>query len=197
MSKDQEHAHTPNPWSNQYNSQTLSDLRADPEASRLHPILTQANAQPQSPYSAPSTNHSRLPDRTNVPTRSATLNSAEPDRNLSASTYVPHARSEDFNHGSSSRSHPSGFSGPSPRAPPAFQVSGGGSRPSTPASSTNAKHSSSSGHADVLHGHSDTLHHRTSVASFSSAHSESSSYSGRGKPSPTSASSTSASLTLT
>ncbi|RDB23715.1 Rho-type GTPase-activating protein 1 [Hypsizygus marmoreus] len=189
MSKDQDHGRAASPWSNQH-TYSPTEQPTDPDSSRFLPNQSQANAQSRLPYATtPSTNVSRLADRPNIPARAATLNSAEPDRNLSANTYVPQARSEELNHGSSSSSYPPAFPGSSPRPSPAFLSSAGGSRPSTPAGSTKPKHPSSSGHSDAIE-------RPTSVASFSSVHSESST-SSRGKPPGTTASSTSASLTLT
>ncbi|KAF5383736.1 hypothetical protein D9615_003521 [Tricholomella constricta] len=189
MSKGQDPARAPSPWSSQPTTQTSpsTELSSDPDFTRLQ---AQQNQQARTPPLAPTTVPSRHPDRPNVPIRAATLNSSEPDRNLSTKPYVHLARSEDLNHGGSSGSYPSGVSGSSPRPSPAFLASASGSRPSTPASSGNHKLPSSSGHSNALD-------HRTSVASFSSTHSDSSSNSGQGKPPPTTASSTSASLNLT
>lgn len=193
MSNDQDHGRAPSPWlSNQHTSQTGSPtgISAEPESPRLQHIPMQANSQSRLPYASPPSNTTRLPDRPNVPTRSSTLGSSEPDRNLSTNAYPTHARSEDLSHGSSSsNNYPSGFPGSSPRPSPAFLASAGSSRPSSPPGSK-SKHPSSSGH-------SERSGRPMSVASISSAHSGSSSQSGNGRPPPTSASSTSASLTLT
>ncbi|KAG6866566.1 hypothetical protein C0991_002051 [Blastosporella zonata] len=158
----------------------------DSPADYDQPRLTQGtNNNTQTPPPSTFAPPSRHLERANVPIRAATYNSHEHDRNLSASPYPPHARSEDLNHTSSS-SYPPPVSGSSPRPSPAFLASAGSSRPSTPAS-TNHKLTSSSGH-------SNPLAHRTSSASLASSHSESSS---QGKPPPTTLSSTSASLTNT
>ncbi|GLB41802.1 putative protein with zinc-binding domain present in Lin-11, Isl-1, Mec-3 [Lyophyllum shimeji] len=146
MSKGQDLARAPSQWSSQPISQTppSTDLRPDPESTRLQ---TQQVHRARTPPSASNSTGSRNPERPNVPIRAATLNSTEHDRNLSANTYVPHARSEDLNHNSASSSYTSGASGSSPRPSPAFLSSAGGSRPSTPGSG-NHKHPSSSGHSN-------------------------------------------------
>ncbi|KAF8074987.1 LIM domain-containing protein [Lyophyllum atratum] len=163
MSRGQDLPRASSPWSTQHISQTppSTDYSPDPESTRFQ---VQQSQRARTPPSALNTTSSRHPDRPNVPIRAATLNSSEPDRNLSANAYAPHARSEDLNHNSSSGSYSSGFAGSSPRPSPAFLASAGSSRP---------------------------------VASFSSAHSDSSSNSAQGRPPPTTASSTSASLNLT
>ncbi|KAF9462867.1 hypothetical protein BDZ94DRAFT_1309201 [Collybia nuda] len=193
MSNDQDPGPTLSPWlNNQHTPQSGSptDISAELESSRLHHIQTQATSHSILPYATPPSNTVRLPDRPNIPTRSSTLGSSEPDRNLSANTYPTHARSEDLSHGNSySNNHFSVPLGSSPRPTPAFLASAESSRPSTPPNSK-YKHPSSSGH-------SEGSGRRTSVASLSSAHSGSSSQSGDSRPPPTTASSTSASLTLT
>ncbi|KAG5652622.1 hypothetical protein H0H81_004351 [Sphagnurus paluster] len=187
MSNPLDFPRAPSPWSNQPTTQSPAnaDLSSDP------PPAARFQAYQNQQALAPNATSSRHPDRPNVPTRAATVHSSEPDRNLSAKAYPPHARSEDLSHSSSSSSYPTGVSGSSPMPSPAFLASAGGSsRPSTPAGSANHKHPSSSGHSNALG-------HRTSVASFSSEHSDSSSQSANGKPPPTTSSSTSTSLNLT
>jgi len=188
MSKDHDYARATLSTQHTTHTPSPSALSADPGSSKPQHFYPQFASQFRSPST--SINPARPPDRPKVPTRSSTLGSSEPDRNLSVNTYIPHSRSEDLNHGSSSSSHPSGFPASSPRPSPAFLTSAGGSsRPSTPAASQRPKPSSS--------GHSDNSEHRLSVASFSSAHSGSSSHSDGGKPPPTTTSSTSASFSLT
>lgn len=191
MSKDQDHGELPSPWPTQRTSQTqFNDLYTDRESSIVQPIPSQGNAQARNPYSPPSTTTTRLPDRTNVPTRAATLKYPDPDRNLFNAAYVSHARSEDLNHSSSSGYQLPSLSGSFPRPSPPFLASAGDSRPSTPGGSVNQKQLSSSGHSDALDG---------SVTSnfISSNHSDDSYNSVGGKSPPTTASSGSASLAFT
>ncbi|KAJ7890663.1 hypothetical protein B0H14DRAFT_2690252, partial [Mycena olivaceomarginata] len=129
-----------------------------------------ASAQP---LSAPPGSPGRLPDRTYMPTRAATMGT-EQERPLAVHDFPPHARSEDLNHSSPVNISP--LPGSSPRHSPAFL---GSSRPSTPAGSSKHNHPSSSGH-------SDDLTRRTSIASFSSANSggSASSSAGGAQPAP-------------
>ena len=99
------------------------------------------------PYSAPPTSTSRIPERPNLPTRSSTVGTSDPDRNLSANILYPKTRSEDLNHTSISNYNPDSFSVPSPRLSSAFPSSAG-SRPSTPGGSSQSKQPSSSSHSD-------------------------------------------------
>jgi hypothetical protein len=188
MSKDQDQdqGRAPSLWSNnQYNlpngTQQGIPVDSDPVPHRRNTL--QPTGPSKSPYSAPPASVTRFPDRPKVPTRSSTLGSG-PDHNPPANDLIPHARSEDLNHGSSSNSHRAGFSGSSPRPPAVHPSAGGGSRPSTPPGSNKHNHPSSSSH-------SDDSDHPTSVTSFSSAHSGSSSHSSGAKVPPTSSTSTS------
>ncbi|KAJ6621368.1 hypothetical protein B0H10DRAFT_2163174 [Mycena sp. CBHHK59/15] len=122
-----------------------------------------------------------------MPTRSATTGAVDQDRALAVHDLPPHARSEDLNHNSPANLSAAPLAGSSPRPSPAFLSSSGGSRPSTPAGSSKHNHPSSSGH-------SDDSHRRTSVASFSSAHSGSSNSSSPGAQAPPASSTASTSL---
>lgn len=193
MSKDNDHSREPSPWAgSQHPSHTPppSGHSTDPGSPKLQNFQPQFATQYRPSSLTPSSNIVRPLDRPKLPTRSSTIGSSEPDRNLSVNTYIPHSRSEDLNHGSSSSSHPSGFPGSSPRPSLAFLPSAGGSSNSTPAGSQRPNHPSSSEH-------SDESERPMSVASFSSAHSGDSSHSGVTKPTPPTASSTSANLSLT
>ncbi|KII87444.1 hypothetical protein PLICRDRAFT_113200 [Plicaturopsis crispa FD-325 SS-3] len=122
--------------------------------------------QQTGPHSAPPASPSRLPERTNLPARSSTTDSApEPDRNAPPQSMSNRARSEDLNH-----------SAPGPSAGLLHP-----SRPTTPGNPSSS--------------HSEDLSHRTSVASFSSNASSAQSGSARGAP-PTSVSSASNSASL-
>lgn len=181
MNKDQDMARLPHQWNAQSPPSALA-TSPDSDPARSQRNRYQSPNQPNSPYSAPPSSPSRLPDRVNVPTRSSSGPSDPVDRTHPAHDFVPHARSEDLSHTYSSSS---ALSGSSPRPSPAF-LSSSGSRPSTPASSSKHNHPSSSGH-------SDDSSRRMSVASFSSAHSGSSNSNSSAQAPPPS-SSTSASL---
>ncbi|KAK7012274.1 LIM-domain-containing protein [Favolaschia claudopus] len=113
------------------------------------------------PLSAPPSSPGRLPDRArNMPTRAATMGSTEQERPRPAHDFPPRPRSEDMNHSFSSNSA-APAPGSSPRPAPPFLA---GSRPSTPAGSSKNSQQSSSPHPP-------DLARRTSVGSFSSAHS--------------------------
>ncbi|KAJ7449598.1 LIM domain-containing protein [Mycena latifolia] len=179
MSKDQDYPRGPPQWS----SPQFPPSESDTSRSRA-PRTPLNNA---APLSAPPSSPGRLPDRTNVPTRAATVGPADQDRALAAYDLPPHARSEDLNHNSPANISAVPLAGSSPRPSPAFLSSSGGSRPSTPAGSSKHNHPSSSGH-------SDDLTRRTSVASFSSAHSGASNSSSAGAQAPPTSSAASASL---
>lgn len=181
MSKDWDHGRTPSPRLN-YQKQTLgvsTDLRNEQ-------IEAHQSNQGRFPYSAPPTT-SRI-DRPALLTRSSTVGAPDPDRNLSANISYPKARSEDLNHTSTANYNPESFSTSSPRLSPAFPPSTG-SRPSTPASSSQSKQPSSSSHSD----HSP----RTSLAYYTSTHSEESSTNSHSTTSKAPRASTSTSLAST
>lgn len=191
MSKGHDQGRSPSPWSTVQHTNSQNGplgIYTDTDPSRLQ-NQSSSSGQSRSPYSAPPTSANRLPDRANVPTRSSTTGSSDPDRNLANNTSIPHARSEDLSHGTSTALVGGPYPGSSPRLSP-VGVPSPGSRPSTPAGSTKPDRPSTSGH-------SDDLNRRTSVASFSSANSGSSSHSGPPKAPPTSSSSTSTSLSAT
>ncbi|KAJ7504494.1 LIM domain-containing protein [Mycena galericulata] len=180
MSKDQDHQRGPAQWSSYQIPQSDSDNSRPSRAPRT-PL-----AQPGS-VSPPPSSPGRLPDRTNPPTRAATMGAPEQDRPFAAQDLPPHARSEDLNHNSPANISAVPSAGSSPRPSPAFFSSSGGSRPSTPAGSSKHNHPSSSGH-------SSDLTRRTSVASFSSAHSGGSNSSSAGPQAPPASSAASTSL---
>lgn len=185
MSNDQDARRNPASWSNSQHSMPNGSSPAisiDPESGRMQRNNPNYIQQNQGPSSAPPTNAARLPDRPQIPTRSSTTGTSDPDRN--ARDLIPHARSEDLNHASATSSNPDSFAASSPRPSPAFLQSASGSRPSTPEGSSRHNHPSSSGH-------SEELNKRLSVASFSSARSQSSTSSGGPKAPPTSSTSTS------
>ncbi|PPQ88709.1 hypothetical protein CVT25_009473 [Psilocybe cyanescens] len=187
MSKDRDQARAPSPWSSYQQNAAPAPLglSTDLDTARTQ----QTNVQGRNPLSAPPTNSARLPDHPNVPTRSSTVGTPDPDRNLSANNNpFPKARSEDLNHNpTSSNSNYIAGSASSPRPSPAFLASGaGGSRPNTPNASSQSKEPSSSGHSD----HS---YHPTSVNSHSETHSEAST--SNSKPPPSTSTSTSLSST--
>jgi hypothetical protein len=167
MSKDWDHGRTPSPRLN-YQQQNVGTLgvSTDLDVIRNEQIEANPSNQGRFPYSAPPTSASRIPDRPTLPTRSSTVGTSDPDRNLSANIPYPKARSEDLNHGSTSKYTPESFSTSSPRISPAF-LSSGGSRPTTPGGSSPSKQPSSSSHSD----HSP----QTGLAYYSSGHSEESS----------------------
>ncbi|KAL4268903.1 RhoGAP-domain-containing protein [Pleurotus pulmonarius] len=186
MSDDQDQGRAQYPWSNpQLNSQNaLHGLSVNPDVSRSQRPPNQQRYDARSPYSAPAGNPGRLPERPNLPTRSSTVGTPDPDRNQNADDLVPHARSEDLNHGYYGAPLP----GSSPTQDSNYLSANSRSRPSTPGSSSNRNNPSSSS------GHSDESDRRLSVTSFSSAQSGSSSQSGGTRAPPTTASSTSASV---
>lgn len=191
MSKDQDQGLAPSPWSNsQHREQNgpVHGASTDSDSIRAQWSTANPRSQQYNPYSNAPAAPARHPDRPHAPTRSSTVGSSEPDRSLSTRVMIPHARSEDLNHSSSSSLPAAALSGASPRPSPAFLQAAGGSRPSTPADSSRRNHPSSSGH-------SDESNKRSSVASFASAHSSSSSSSSAsGAKAPPTSSSTSASL---
>ncbi|KAK0218102.1 LIM domain-containing protein [Armillaria fumosa] len=177
MNRDQESGRSPSPWSNGQSRGQPLGLSVDPRNGKAP---SQSTNTASSPYSAPPTSATRLPDRPQIPTRSSTVGSTEPDRNTAPKESRPTARSEDLNHSSSSRPVP-GFLRTSRSSTPAGSSS---SRPHPP---------SSSGHSDDSTNY--TNEKRRSVASFSSARS-SSSTSERAPPPSSSASSTTTSSTM-
>ena len=184
MSREWDQGRTPSQRLN-YQQQNLGTLgvSTDLDIIRNEQIETHPSNQGRFPYSAPPTSASRIPDRPNLPTRSSTVGTSDPDRNLSANILYPKARSEDLNHTSTSNYNPDSFSSSSPRLSPAFPSSTG-SRPSTPGGSSPFKQPSSSSHSD----HSP----QTSLTYHSSALSEESSInSTASKPPRTSSTSTS------
>ena len=170
-----------------YQQQNIATLgvSTDIDIIRHEQIETHPSNQGRLPYSAPPTSASRIPDRPNLPTRSSTVGTSDPDRNLSTNILYPKARSEDLNHTSTSNYNPASFSSSSPRLSPAFPSSAG-SRPGTPGGSTQYKQPSSSSHSD----HSPPA----SLTYYSSAQSEESSVT---TSKPPRASSTSTSLAST
>jgi hypothetical protein len=166
MSREWDHGRAPSPRLN-HQQQNIGSLgvSTDLDIMRNEQIQAHPLNQGRFPYSAPPTSTSRIPDRRNPPTRSSTVSASDPDRNLSASFPYPKARSEDLNHASTSNYNQS-FSSSSPMLSPVF-LSSAGSRPSTPGDSSQSKHPSASSYSD----HSPL----TSLAYYSSAHSEESS----------------------
>ena len=181
MSREWDQERTP-PQRLQQNIGTLG-VSTDLDIVRNEHIEAHPPTQGRFPYSAPPTSASRIPDRPNLPTRSSTVGTSDPDRNLSANILYPKARSEDLNHTSTANYNPDSFSASSPRLSPAFPSSSG-SRPSTPGDSSQSKQPSSSSRSD----HSP----QTSLTYYSSAQSEeSSTNSTASKPPRTSSTSTS------
>jgi hypothetical protein len=148
MSREWDQGRTPSQKSN-YQQQNIGTLgvSTDLDIIRHGQIEAHPSNQGRFPYSAPPTSTSRIPDRPNLPTRSSTVGTSDPDRNLSANILYPKTRSEDLNHTSISNYNPDSFSAPSPRLSPAFPSSAG-SRPSTPGGSSQSKQPSSSSHSD-------------------------------------------------
>ena len=186
MSREWNQGRTPSQRIN-YQQQNIGTLgvSTDLDIIRNEQIEAHPSNQGRFPYSAPSTSSSRIPDRPNLPTRSSTVGTSDPDRNLSTNILYPKARSEDLNHTSTSNYNPDSFSSSSPRLSPAFPSSAG-SGPSTPGGSSQSKQASSSSHSD----HSP----QTSLTYYSSAQSEESSVTASKPPR---ASSTSTSLAST
>ena len=170
-----------------YQQQNIATLgvSTDIDIIRHEQIETHPSNQGRFPYSAPPTSASRIPDRPNLPTRSSTVGTSDPDRNLSTNILYPKARSEDLNHTSTSNYNPDSFSSSSPRPSPTFPSSAG-SRPGTPGGSSQSKQLSSSSHSDHLP--------QASLTFYSSAQSEESSLTASKPPR---ASSTSTSLAST
>lgn len=191
MSRDRDQGRAPSPWSNYQHNAGPTPLGISTDLNVGRP--TQPSLQGSNPLSAPPTTPSRLPDRPNLPTRSSTVGSSDPDRNLSPnSTAFPKARSDDLNHSSSSSNyHQNPYNPSSPRPSPPFLASGlASSRPNTPSASNQSKSPSSSGHSD----HSNNL---SSLNSHSEPHSDpSTSNSVSQKPAPSNTS-TSTSLSST
>jgi len=182
MSREHDLGRAPSPWNNVTSPMNISAASADAEQTPGQPIRSQLPLSLRDTGN-PFPNTSRPLERPNVPTRSATYGSPDPDRNFS---WVPHSRSEDLNHTFSSSPQSSPYLTTSPRPSPAFLSSAGSSRPSTPGGAQNLKPRSSSGHSDDSDQH-------LSVNSHVSAYSVSSSQSNAAKQ-PSVASSTSASL---
>jgi hypothetical protein len=186
MSREWDQGRTPSQRVN-YQQQNIATLgvSTDIDIIRNEQIEVHPSDQGRFPYSAPPTSASRVPDRPNLPTRSSTVGTSDPDRNLSTNILYPKARSEDLNHTRTSNYIPDSFSSSSPRLSPAFPSSTG-SRPGTPGGSSRSKQPSSSSHPD----HSP----QTSLTYYSSAQSEESSVTASKPPR---ASSTSTSLAST
>lgn len=187
MSREWDQGRTPSQRLN-YQQQNIGTLgvSTDLDIIRNEQIEAHPSNQARFPYSAPPTSASRIPDRPNLPTRSSTVGTSDPDRNLSANILYPKARSEDLNHTSTSNYNPDSFSSSSPKLSPAFPSFPGS--PSTPGGSGQSKQPSSSSHSD----HSP----QTSLTYYSSAQSEESSInSTASKPPRTSSTSTSLALT--
>lgn len=182
MSREHDLGRAPSPWNNVTSPMNISTASADAEQTPGQPIRSQLPLSLRDTGN-PFPNTSRPLERPNIPTRSATYGSPDPDRNFS---WVPHSRSEDLNHTFSSSPQSSPYLTTSPRPSPAFLSSAGSSRPSTPGGAQNLKPRSSSGHSDDSDQH-------LSVNSHVSAYSVSSSQSNAAKQ-PSVASSTSASL---
>lgn len=130
---------------------------------RLHSSSTNT-LQNTGPHSAPPINPAPLPERTNIPTRASTM---DHDRHIKVdqAEYGHHARSDDLNHGSSTRNM-SSFNGPGslPGPSPAFMNS---SRPNTPPSSGQQQQNQAPQYQGSSSGHSERAR-RLSVASQSS-----------------------------
>ncbi|KAL0953576.1 hypothetical protein HGRIS_004792 [Hohenbuehelia grisea] len=190
MSKDRDHGRGPYLWPNdqqalQSSNSPLQGLSVNSDLARAQ--RNQQRIDTRSPFSAPPGSPARLPERPNVPTRSSTLGTPEPDPNLFPKDRIPHPRSEDLNH-TGVLNHPSTFiPGSSPRTGSNFLHANSRSRPSTPGSQSNRHRAPSSS------GNSDESERRLSIGSFSSQHSGASSQSGGTRPPPTVASSTSVS----
>jgi hypothetical protein len=177
MSKELDSSSSLQQWSNYSRSHAQHDEQyTDPITSRQPQSYAQPNTQAKDFNPNYSNNNNRLPDRTAVPTRAATMKHPDPDRSLSANVYANHARSEDLSHSNISPPHPSTFSGSSPRPSPAFLVSNGSSRPTTPGNTSHITQQLSSGNDG------DGLAHKPSNDSLSSGRSESSSQSNQSKP---------------
>lgn len=127
------------------------------------------NSPPNS-YLAQSQGFAGPAERPPQPTRSATFGSIDSDRNQTTNIYIPQARSDDMNHGSSSNTTNMGFASPSPRPPHAY-LSSMNSRPSTPANSNRpSNHPSASGHSDDLnHRAYDGSSHQGTANSYNSS----------------------------
>lgn len=128
---------------------------------------TSSNFQSTGTSFAPLISPFGMADRTRTPTRASTFDDTDNlhrNSNMAGqSDYSHHARSEDMNHGTSSRNINSNYGGRDPGPSPAFLNS---SRPGTPGSSglqqlQPQSHASSSGHSE----HSER---RLSTASLSS-----------------------------
>lgn len=172
MSKDRDQGRASSPWSNyQYqpvvngNGGQGGSLAVSTDIDSLR-----GTGQGRNPSSAPPVSAVRAYERPPLPTRSSTVGSTDPDRNLSANTIpLPKARSEDLNHNQMTSNYVSSSPRPSP---PFLSSSGQGSRPNTPG----MKEPSQSGHSD--HSHSHNTH--------SSQHSEASTSVSRPPPSSSS-----------
>lgn len=183
MSREWDQGRTPSQRLN-YQQQNIGTLgvSTDLDIIRNEQIEAHPSNQGRFPYSAPPTSASRIPDRPNLPTRSSTVGTSDPDRNLSANILYPKARSEDLNHTSTSNYNPDSFSSSSPKPSPAFPSSAG-SRPTTPGGSSQSKQPSSSSHSD----HSP----QTSLTYYSSAQSEETSINSTASKPPRTSTSTS------
>lgn len=193
MSREHDLGRAPSPWNNTMSPMNTPAVTAETESSRSQQNQGQPQLQQQRSNHNPSPPNTARPlgplERPHVPTRSATLGTPDPDRNLSSNTWIPQSRSEDLNHSFSSSPQSSTYLATSPRPSPAFLSSAGSSRPSTPGGTQNLKPRSSSGHSDDSDQH-------LSVNSHVSANSASSSQSNAVKQTSV-ASSTSASLAST
>jgi hypothetical protein len=183
MSREWDQGRTPSQRLN-YQQQNIGTLgvSTDLDIIRNEQIEAHPSNQGRFPYSAPPTSASRIPDRPNLPTRSSTVGTSDPDRSLSANILYPKARSEDLNHTSTSNYNPDSFSSSSPKPSPAFPSSAG-SRPTTPGGSSQSKQPSSSSHSD----HSP----QTSLTYYSSAQSEETSINSTASKPPRTSTSTS------
>lgn len=157
MSRDRDQGRAPSPWSNYQAAQPNGYGAGSPTGPlAVSTDFEQARGpgQARNPYSAPPSSSPAIPNRSALPTRSSTVGSSDPDRNLSANTNpTPKSRSEDLNHNQPPL-------GSSPRPSPPFLSSGaGGSRPNTPGT----KDPSNSGHSDHSTSHS-SLHSDASTS---------------------------------
>ncbi|KAF8661306.1 hypothetical protein AX16_001404 [Volvariella volvacea WC 439] len=155
MSRDQEQAIAPSPRPNGHlNIQNGSlGISAESDYSRQYP--PRASSPSEIPYADTTGNAGRLPERQNLPTRSSTTGSVEPDRNLLSKGYSRQAHSEDLNHSNLPNSLVPG--GSSPRVPYGLPSSPS-SRPNTPLTSSKSNQPSSTAH-------SVDSNHQTSVTS--------------------------------
>lgn len=164
MSREHDLGRAPSPWN--YPNPTPA-ATADPQATPSQQNHGQLPLQPRNNFDPSPPNTGRQLERPNVPTRSATVRTPDPDRNLASNIWNPQSRSEDLNHSFSSSSQGSTYLTTSPRPSPALLSSAGSSRPSTPGGTQNLKPRSSSGHSDDSDQHLSANSH-VSAASFHS-----------------------------